>query len=189
MICDPFGDLREWGRVLAQLQCMRADGTLGHCQRGLARLVRYPFNGRLREAGLKAIAELDAPSDVVLQAASRVLRDEEAAMETRLLAGAAVSHALTAAGSVTGAAARAEAAEAIRLVLVTPQHPALHTAVHKWRQALLRQGTQMTIPEEGGPYYANEHDDLSGKRTQADRSRDGKARRPVAQPLRPGPAM
>ncbi|MCC7236926.1 MAG: hypothetical protein IT163_16575 [Bryobacterales bacterium] len=191
-LCDPFGDLREWSRVLDQLKQIRDSGTLNQNQCGLARLVRYPFNPRLRQAGLQAIVKLDTPADAVLLAAARILADVSADIHLRLLAGAAVSHVLAAECAATGEASRAEAAEAIGGALATPQHPALHSAAHRWRDVLRRAEARRITLQEGDRYHAHErhdtHDryDHPGRQTTVNRGRDGQARSTVAEPLRQG---
>jgi hypothetical protein len=132
MSSDIFGDLQEWGQVLDRVRRMREDGTLDRHQPGLARLVRYPFNWQLRQAGLRAAAELKTPTDEVLRAAAQVMADEKTDLETRILAGGAVSRILGNGDGRISDAARAEAIGSIHDLLAKPQPPVLHTFARKW---------------------------------------------------------
>ncbi|MGE5644628.1 MAG: hypothetical protein ACM336_02430 [Acidobacteriota bacterium] len=136
-----FGDLQEWGRVLDQVRRLRQDGTLDQHQPELARLVRYPSNWQLRQAGLRAAAELKTAGDEVLRATVRVLADEEMDLDTRVLAGNAVSRMLGAADSRIGDAARAEAIGAIGDLLKKHQPPVLHECARRWQESLSEAGT------------------------------------------------
>jgi hypothetical protein len=137
MTYDVFGDLRDWGRVIEQVRRMRDDGSLDdHCP-GLARLVRYPSNWRIRESALRAAAELEKPSDEVLRAAVRVLEDDEIDFKTRVLAGTAVCQALSRDTGTISAAVRSDAMKCIANLLSTPQPPALQRSARAWQQYLL----------------------------------------------------
>ncbi len=135
MSYDVFGDLREWGRVLDQVRRMREDGTSGQHQAGLARLARYPYNWRLRQAALCAMAELKQPCEEVLRAALGILADEGGDLETRVLAGMALCGMLNGCESI-GDDAHGEAAASIAELSAKPQPPVLQAYVRK-AQALL----------------------------------------------------
>lgn len=66
MTMDAFGDLREWGDVLAALERLKRERQLDDQQVGLARLLRYRQNWRLREAALDAATEIRQASDVLI---------------------------------------------------------------------------------------------------------------------------
>lgn len=135
MSYDVFGDLQEWGRVLDQVQEMRKDGTADNHQQGLARLVRYPFNWQVRQAGLRAIAELKQPTDEVLGVAVQIVVDEKNDLETRILAGGALNRILNnGCGTISGTA-RSEATESLRDLLATPQPPVLHKCLCRCQQS------------------------------------------------------
>ncbi len=133
---DVFGDLQQWGRVLDQIKQMRADGAFDNHQQGLARLARYPFNWQLRHAGLRAIAELKRPGDEVIRVAVRIMMDEKNDLETRILAGHAVSGALRNGNGTIGGRARSEAAGSIQRLLAQPGPPALHAFARAWENSL-----------------------------------------------------
>jgi nucleotide-binding universal stress UspA family protein len=137
MTHDVFGDLRDWGRVIEQVRRMRDDGSLDdHCP-GLARLLRYPSNWRIRESALRAAAELERPSDEVLRAAVRILEDDEIDFKTRVLAGTAVCHALSRSPGTISETAKSEAMKCIADLLSMPQPPALQRSARAWQQYLL----------------------------------------------------
>lgn len=136
MSYDMFGDLQDWGRVLDQVQKMRADGALDEHQQGLARIARYPFNWQLRQAGLRAIAELKRPCDEVIQVSVQVMMDEKNDLETRILAGHAVCGVLRIGNGTLSERTRAEAATSIRDLLAQPQPPVLHAFARGWEEVL-----------------------------------------------------
>ncbi len=136
MSYDVFGDLQEWGRVLDQVQKMRADGAFDDHQQGLARLARYPFNWQLRQAGRRAIAELKRPCDEVIQVAVQIMMDEKNDMGTRLLAVQAVRGALRKGCGTISEPARLEAVTSIRDLLAKPQPPVLHASARGWEEGL-----------------------------------------------------
>lgn len=147
MIYDIFGDLQEWGRVLDQVRRTREDGTLDRHQSGLTRLIRYPYNWQLREAGLRAAAELKRPTDDVLRAAVQVLADEEADLETRTLAGHAVSRMLRNGDAHISDTARSEAIESIDDLLSKQGPPVLHASARSWQESLLSAGKAVSTTQ------------------------------------------
>jgi hypothetical protein len=147
MSYDVFGDLQEWGRVLEQLQKIREEGTLDNHQQGLARLARYPFNWQLRQAGLRAIAELNRPAEEVLRVAVQIMVDENSDLETRTLAGDAVKGVLSNGGCMIGDGARSEAVESIRGLLTKPQPPVLHMSARCWQESVLREAKAITTTQ------------------------------------------
>lgn len=134
---DIFGDLQDWGRVLGQIESMRRDGTLDKHQPGLARVARYPFNWQLRQAALRAIAELKAPIDAVVDVSLRILLNDHGDLETRILAGNALSRVLNgASGQAISDRLRSEAARSIQALGEAPQPPVLQTSARRWGDVL-----------------------------------------------------
>jgi hypothetical protein len=101
----------------------------------LARLARYPYNWQLRQAGLRAIAELQRPIDEVIRVAVQIMIDEKNDLETRILSGRAVSSSLSN-SDATIESARSKAAESIRGLLAKTQPPVLHTFARGWQEFL-----------------------------------------------------
>lgn len=86
MPSDIFGNLMEWGDVLEKLEGLRNSKTLDEHQAGLVRILRYPRNWRLREAALKAIREINQPSQEVFKETLNIAMNEEVYVEARNLA-------------------------------------------------------------------------------------------------------
>lgn len=86
MHADPFGNLKDWGPVLHQLQNLSAQGQLDQHQPGLVRLLAYNDNWRLREEGLRCAAELAQPDEAVIRQVLRIFADENLYYEVRSLA-------------------------------------------------------------------------------------------------------
>lgn len=91
---DIFDDLTDWGRVLAELASLRDKGLLDDHQAGLARLVRYRDNWRLREEALKCAAQVRQANDLFIADSLNVLVDQDLALSTRILAARALGHLL-----------------------------------------------------------------------------------------------
>jgi len=94
MAADIFGNLTEWGRVIDQLEQLKSDGLLDEHQAGLARILRYPDNWRLTEAGLAYALEIRQANDLLIAEATRIFSDQNAYLEVRLLATQALGHLL-----------------------------------------------------------------------------------------------
>lgn len=91
---DIFDDLTDWGRVLAELASLRDKGLLDEHQAGLARLIRYRDNWRLREEALKCAAHITQANDLLIADSLNVLVDQDLALSTRILAARALGHLL-----------------------------------------------------------------------------------------------
>ena len=85
MTTDMFGNLREWGRVLERLEGLRESGQLDDHQAGLARILRYKDNWRLRETVLEYIEDLDNPTEELLQEVSHIMMDDGLYYDARIL--------------------------------------------------------------------------------------------------------
>jgi hypothetical protein len=83
---DDFGSLRDWGRVMDRLEMLRDGGVLDEHQAGLARILRYRSNWRLREAALEAIQYVKEPSDELLKVVLDIVTDEGLYRDVRVLA-------------------------------------------------------------------------------------------------------
>ncbi|MBZ5617784.1 MAG: hypothetical protein LAQ69_03465 [Acidobacteriia bacterium] len=118
------------------MQQIREDGTLDDHQQGLARLARYPINWQLRQAGLRAIAELQRSIDEVIRVAAQIMIDEKNDLETRILAGGAVSRVLSNGNGTISESARSKAAESVRDLLANTQPPILHRFARRLQESL-----------------------------------------------------
>jgi hypothetical protein len=86
MTTDIFGDLREWNRVAEQLERLKDSGELDQHQDGLARLLRYRFNWRIREKAVQTLSALSDPDDRILLLVLEIVADENTEFELRTLA-------------------------------------------------------------------------------------------------------
>ncbi len=127
---DVFGDLREWGRVLNQIEQLRQAGQLDDYEEGLTRVLRYRHNWQLRQAALRVVPDLTRPSRNLFDVLLGIVADEYCDVPMRLLACEAVSHAIARRrGGPDGGAFEAEAARRGREILRLRQPPVLRSAV------------------------------------------------------------
>ncbi|MEN6535404.1 MAG: hypothetical protein ABFD89_17195 [Bryobacteraceae bacterium] len=130
---DIFGDLREWGAVLIQIKRLRLSEHLDEHQEGLIRILRYRYNWQLRQAALRAVADLRNPSKDLFEVLLAIVTDEHSDLDTRLLACDAVRRVVALSQAQGGIdhfepAAAQRAAEFLRV----PQPPVLREAVEQW---------------------------------------------------------
>lgn len=130
---DIFGDLRDWGRILKQIELLRLAGQLDEHEEGLTRILRYRYNWQLRQAALRAVPELRKPSKDLFDVLFGIVTDEYCDMETRLLACGAVRDSISRhrdqeeSGDFESAASHC-ADEILRVT----QPPVLREAVDRW---------------------------------------------------------
>jgi hypothetical protein len=79
-------DLMDWGTVLRELEALRREASLDAHQDGLARVIRYKKNWRLRESALECAREVGLPGDRLVAEICSVMCDEEAYPELRIRA-------------------------------------------------------------------------------------------------------
>ncbi|GMV04597.1 MAG: hypothetical protein AMXMBFR53_08770 [Gemmatimonadota bacterium] len=130
---DPFGNLEDWGRVLATLEKATEEGRLDEVQPGLIRLLRYRDNWRIREHTLNAARRVENPSDALVSAVLDVLLDETTFVDARILAAKALGHIGCRGGRVNGTAVTK--APSLRAVLISqlarPSAPVLTHAIEE----------------------------------------------------------
>lgn len=130
---DIFGDLREWGQVLKQIEQLRLAGQLDEHQQGLIRVLRYRCNWQLRQVSLRAAPDLSRPSDELFGLLLEIVSDEDCGLETRLLACDAVRHLLhKQSGREDARALESRAFEHAGRILEVSQPPVLREAVERW---------------------------------------------------------
>ena len=54
---DPFGNLQDWGHAMELLTTLSDNGKLNECQPGLARILAFQGNWRIREETLKRLED------------------------------------------------------------------------------------------------------------------------------------
>ena len=83
---DPFGNLRDWGPVLDQMELLAQENRLSDCQSGLIRILRYKGNWRLREEALKCAAQIQTPCEALFFQVLNILADDNLYYDARILA-------------------------------------------------------------------------------------------------------
>jgi hypothetical protein len=136
---DIFGDLREWGRVLKQIEQLRLAGRLDEHQEGLTRVLRYRYNWQTRQAALRVACDLWRPSKDLVDVLLGIVTDENCDLETRLLACDAVRHSIRQLWRQEEQdQLEAKALERVAAFLSVPQPPVLRAALEP-ALALLRE--------------------------------------------------
>ncbi|HNQ24951.1 MAG TPA: hypothetical protein PKK06_17880 [Phycisphaerae bacterium] len=134
MHSDVFGDLREWGRVLEELQQLTRGRALDGHQDALLRLLRYRDNWRLREAALEAVRSVSSPSEALLTEVTRIMSDATLYNEVRVLAAEALAQCIATGRADKGrrnAAIEQQAIDQMHALLDTQQPPVLHQAIRR----------------------------------------------------------
>ena len=128
---DPFGNLTEWGTVLAVLEDLADTNKLFECQPGLIRILRFKGNWRLREEVLKRVGEIQSPSKDLFDQVLSILADDNIYYDARVIAGeglcAMLSH--VNADSYEGKAMAVE--KIIEKIRRTPQPPFFEDALDR----------------------------------------------------------
>lgn len=86
MKADPFGNLIDWGPVMQLIEELTETGSLDECQPGLARVLGFKGNWRLREETLKRVPLLRDPSEQVISQVIKIMGDNNTYFEMRILA-------------------------------------------------------------------------------------------------------
>lgn len=92
MKAEGFGNLRDWGTVLEKLEQVKAADVLDEHQRELSRVLRYRENWRLTERVLECIQRVETPSEELIEAVCRIMCDEGAYIDIRILAADAIGN-------------------------------------------------------------------------------------------------
>lgn len=139
MTGDVFGNLRDWGQVLAKVGALCAERRLDEHQNGLVRILRDCDNWRLRRAVLQCVDAVGFPSDALLDAVLRILESPEADHDERVLAAEALAVMVLPRENWAGPADPQRlglALAALDGVLAKPQAPVLHRALRRVRDSL-----------------------------------------------------
>ncbi len=130
---DIFGDLREWGRVLKQIELLGLAGQLDEHEEGLTRVLRYRYNWQLRQAALRAASHLKRPSKDLFDVLIGIVTDDYGDLETRLLACNAVRDLIRTERCQPGTGdLESQATQLADEILRVPQPPVLRKAVEQW---------------------------------------------------------
>ncbi len=79
-------DLRDWGRVLEELEELKRLRLLDDHQDGLRRILRYKENWQLRECALQCTKEVTTPRTELVKEVCSIMCDEDTYPELRMLA-------------------------------------------------------------------------------------------------------
>lgn len=132
---NTFGNLKDWGPVLEQMETLAKSGKLGDCQNELIRVLRYNDNWRLREAAIEYLADIRNPSPELIDEVYAIMMREDLYYDVRILAADALGKVLghcTKKGKFGEAAVNRNASKVIhgmKRLLEDPQPPILHKAV------------------------------------------------------------
>jgi hypothetical protein len=131
MQSDPFGNLKDWGPVLEQICNLAESGKLDECQPGLARVLAYRDNWRLREETLRRIGTLSFPDDAIICQVLRIVDDENLYYEVRVLAVEAMIMLLKNLQCRFQTATSSAIDKTWRSLLATPQPPIFEECLRK----------------------------------------------------------
>jgi len=160
---DVFGDLQDWGRVLDQIAELRRSKKLDQHQEGLARLLRYQGNWRLREAALEAVKEVNSPTSVLLSQVVAVMMDEGVYWRARVLATETLSQLIQKRGrKVPVIISAGGVVKKMNRLLDTPQAPVFHESIRKFLQAVKKaRGTRARPGRQKGRLIAQQQGGLA----------------------------
>jgi len=88
---DTFGNLKDWGPVLEQIEALHTQGELDDQQDGLLRILRYRDNWRLRETVLTCVKDMHHPTPELLEGILGIMMDETLYHDVRILAAEALA--------------------------------------------------------------------------------------------------
>jgi hypothetical protein len=91
---DPFGNLQDWGRAMELLSTLSENGTLNECQPGLARILAFQGNWRIREETLKRLRYIENPSNELIRQVINIVADANLYYEMRIIACQAIEELL-----------------------------------------------------------------------------------------------
>ena len=144
MNVDGFGNLREWGRVLAKLEALAKSGKLGDCQEELVRVRRYNDNWRLREAALAALTGISEPNPALIDEALKIMMRDDLYYDVRILAADALGKTLkkdsrtNRRGGDKMKETLNRVIEGMNRLLSDPQPPILHRAVRESLERIVK---------------------------------------------------
>jgi hypothetical protein len=90
MTTNGFGDLREWVMVLDKIEKLHDTSSLDTSQDELVRVLNFRENWRLTERALEYAGSISQPKNELITAICTVMCDDDAFMDNRILAAAAL---------------------------------------------------------------------------------------------------
>lgn len=128
---DPFGNLTDWGTVLDILEELTDNNKLFECQPGLARILRFKGNWRLREEVLKCVGNIQAPSEDLFYQVLSILADDNVYYDARVIAGEALSSILKNVHAASDETMTVAVEKVIEKIRRTPQPPFFEEALDR----------------------------------------------------------
>ena len=92
---DPFGNLQDWGHAMELLTTLSESGELNECQPGLARILAFQGNWRIREETLKRLRYIQNPSNELIRQVINIIADANLYYEMRIIACQAIEELLS----------------------------------------------------------------------------------------------
>jgi hypothetical protein len=131
MKADPFGNLTDWGPVMQLIEDLTESGGLDECQPGLARILGFKGNWRLREETLGRVRLLQDPSEQVIRQVINIVGDNNTYFEMRILACASLEALLGRSAHPFTSSLQATLRKTLATQLAVPQPGAFQEALVK----------------------------------------------------------
>jgi hypothetical protein len=134
MNADIFGNLLDWGEVIEKLDRLKETRQLDSHQDGLARILRYRDNWRLRENVLNLIVHIAEPTNSLVQEVIHIAMDDDAYLDVRIQAVKALSHMISLCSNPDNTQLSylaVKAVENMNKLLHSPQPPIFHESILK----------------------------------------------------------
>ena len=127
---DIFGNLMDWGHVLETLEGLSKNNHLDEYQAGLARILKYKDNWRLREAVLECVGQVEKPCSDLVREVMNIMADDGTYYDMRILAAAALGELVCKCSADQEVESnRIRCTELMRAFLESPQPPIFHEAL------------------------------------------------------------
>lgn len=139
MTTNGFGDLREWGTVLDKIERLRDTKSLDACQDELVRVLSFRENWRLTERVLEYAGAISQPKDELIGAICKIMCDDDACIDNRILAAAALGELMPKALKDTSNknhSNNTHVVDVMQNLLDVPQAPIFHAALSKALQGM-----------------------------------------------------
>jgi len=133
MSSDIFGNLMDWGQAMDKLNQIKQSKTLNEHQSGLARILRYRDNWRLRETVLNYVKDITHPSDGLLTEVLNIVMDENVYYDARIIAVDALASLMNNCkyNKESDRIDKSDVNKTIKALLVTPHPPIFHEAIRR----------------------------------------------------------
>ena len=133
MSSDIFGNLMDWGKAIDKLNQLKQSKKLNEHQPGLARILRYRNNWRLRETVLNYVKDITHPSDDLLTEVLNIVMDENVYYDARIIAVDSLASLMNNYNynKESNRIDKSEVNKKIKALLVSPHPPIFHEAIRR----------------------------------------------------------